>query len=1108
MKRKTRNLLVLLCLMITCCCLSFSSVSALAMIKNTPVATDVLTSENIFNAAEWATDGETANDTFKTISYGKRTALYDYRNSHFGHIIAFEEITVDDYVEFSIDVYGMSEIWFYLSDAEDGYWCPRNMGYDNDYAGFYFESTTEGAVSYKEFKKPVYTGDTITSWRSTVSGKYSDKELTTTTTAPAQQFNYYGVSYNVKYFADSEAIYYSWTPINKDGTYQTDKKVEFYTKSTEAKVSTTKKYYAGIQISAVSGETPSSFDKLSIKNGDNELVKNYNNENLDWCVNKIPTEADGSVFVGHYKSGKIGVFEDSEFVVTNAKSTDKLYAYDKLTYDEKVDNQFRISGEFQFKDQLDSHKAFGLVLGLDTPSQAINEENKTFIGFENRVTGRYDNSTQLKMAENTVGTGYIIPLTSFNVTEKIEASFDIESFSRFIVYLAPTDNYFTGAGAYYDAPLFKNVDGKLTSVRNNSGFLFKDDQVAIDGNNFSFVKTVGTDNKAIIDDISNGLNVKVTFYSNNYYKPNSGYYSVIEYTITPYDSNGALDTAKAVHYYSFGGGLNIEDNKTYRIGIQLSGIDASNPVVCDNVVIKNYTATGVKTLLNKTWNNMTDNINDEQDKVFVGFRKDGGTTTPSVSDLPVPTTHLVVYENGKQKFVRSLGTNVVGNDFISWSFLGDKNGRISATINDISFSFYIEPKNIAGYFAFAAKDDFDNLNIVIQNVEARKYSYKESEASEIGENFNTNYFDQDLWMIKSTTSVKTKPEDQDKVKGLVLEDGKLKFAGTTDNAYFSTKDDYGDVILEFQIEEFFDGILPDKSDSDKPKLVDSWTSAHGYSACYINFGVLSGNGVGSSCMLGILQTRANASSPFNGRLVLQDYKSGVTVTKDIDYNFYPERSGASKTTAVKIIVSRSTITIYVQKVSNSLAPATDRYIKIAEFDGITDVFGRIVFTSTEAGWFNIDNLRVYPIDDPVKKRVDAKIALFEDFKQIPDTPVPYQLDAPVVILNENQISWNKVEGATGYRIRANGFIRDLSASQTSYDFNVNGDYEIVVIALGNGKEILDSDVSNELVFTVGAKDSGLFFLIGGITLGVLAVAGVVTYIIIRKRRKSVVKGSE
>ena len=1103
MKKKPLYILIFVFALIACCALSGGAISAFAMIKDTPVAKDVLTEDATFNEGEWAYDGATAEDTFNVISYGKRIALYDYKNSHFGHIIPFTEFYADGVVEFTIDIYGASEIWFYLSDASDGvagenYWCPRLRGYDN-YACCYFQEK-DGNTTLYQFKKPVYDEKgVIVGWNSTVNGYFADKDRTVPISVP-YSFSYFGVRYNVKYYTDSPSIYYSWTPIDREGNYLVDKKTEFFTLSNEGAIKTDRKYYAGIQISAVSDKIPSMFGDLSIKNGDSELINGFSVDNLDWCVNEIPESADGSVFVGHYgKARKVDITESKEMVVTNGKNTDKLYTYDKVVYDKNVDAQFKVSGKLQFREDYDKYKAFGVAFGLATPSQDVNSPSTTLVAFENRMYGN-NSSTEVSLAEKTMGNGYIIPLKQINISQKLELSFDIKSFSRFIAYLAPTDNYFTGNASYYDAGIFGYNDGKLTYKRSNSGWLYKDANVTLDGNSFTFGSSTypGGDNRAILNNVSNGLNVKVIFYSNDYLTPTNNY-SVIEYTFTPYDANGNLDNANALHVYNFGGGKTVNSSKNFHVGLQVSGIDEDNPVVLDNVVIENFTAGGNDRLLNKTWENMTSDRNsDDENKVFVGFRTGGGTVSPSM------TTLLVVYEGGNEVSSVSLGFNVVGLDYIDYSFTAFKNGTITATVNDVAYELSFNKNNVSGYIALAIKDDFENMKVAIKDFEIRKYSYKESEEGEIATNFNTGYVDTSLWVMQSTTSVKTKPEYADRVNGLVMKDGKLKFDGTTDKAYFGTLYDYGDFILEFELEEFFDGLLPDKSDSDKPKLVDSWTSAHGYSALYVNFGVISGNGVGNSCMLGFIQQRANTSSPFTGAIVLQDYKSGgISVIKPIDYNFYPQQSGITKNTAVKIICSLNTITIYVQEILPDVELSVDRWMEIVRFDGITDTFGRVTFSSTEAGWFNLDNIRIYPIDDPDPVRVNAKITLFQDFAPIPDTLKPYELAAPIITFEDGILTWEKIAGATGYIIRSNGFTRELNASQNSFKFNVNGEYSVVVIARGNGEEILDSVVSNELQFVIGASsNSGVWFLIGGIVIAVISVSVLVTFIIINKKRTS------
>ena len=1100
MKKKTCFALTIVCSLIACCSFLGGAITAFAMVKDAPVAKDVLTEDSVFNGGEWAYDGATAEETFSVVSYGERIALYDYANSHFGHIIPFTEFYADGTVEFTIDVYGASELWFYLSDATDGvagenYWCPRLFGYD-DYACIYFQEKN-GKTTYNQFKTPVYDGDVIVGWEPTVSGYYADKDRTETISNPSY-FSYFGVRYNVKYYTDSPSIYYSWTPIDREGNCIVDQKTEFFTLSSEGALKTDRKYYAGIQISAVSDKIPSTFDNVSIKNGETELIPDYTTDNLDWCINEIPADADGSVFVGHYgRARKVDIVESKEMVLKNGKNTDKLYAYDKLVYDKNVDAQFKFSGKFQFREDYDVNKAFGVAFGLNSPSQDVNSSSTTLVAFENRMYGN-NSFTEVVISENESGTGYIIPLQQINISRKLETSFDIKSFSRFIAYLAPTSNYFTGNAAYYDAGIFVYNNGKLNYTRSNSSWLYKETNVTRDGSSFTYGSSTFGSSGAIMNDVSHGLNVKITFYSNDYLTPTNEY-SVIEYLFTPYDENGNLDDANALHVYAYGGNKTVTSDKNFHVGLQVSGIDEDNPVVLDNVVIENFNANGTVKLLNKTWDNMTSDVNcGDENKVFVGFRTGGGTVLPSL------TTCLVVYEGGEEISAVPLGFNAVGLDYIDYSFTAFRDGSITAVVNGVPYGLTFNKDNVSGYIALALKDNFDNMQVAIKDVEIRRYSYKESEESAIATNFNTGYVDPSLWTMQSTTSVKTKPEYADKVNGLVLQDGKLKFDGTTDKAYFSTLYDYGDFILEFELEEFFDGLLPDKSDSDKPKLVDEWVAAHGYSALYVNFGVISGNGVGSSCMLGFIQQRANADSPFKGTIVLQDYKSGgVNVSKPIDYNFYPQQSGVSKNTAVKIICSVNTITIFVQEILPDVELSVDRWVQIAQFDGITDTFGRIAFTSTEAGWFNLDNIRIYPIDDPNPARINAKIALFEDFAEIPDTLEPYELTAPVITFNDGVVSWEKVNGATGYIVKCNGFTRELNASQNSYKFNVNGEYTVVVIARGNGAEILDSAASNELQFNIGGAGAGsnIWFLIGGAAIAVVSVsASVAAFTVLKKKR--------
>ena len=384
---------------------------------------------------------------------------------------------------------------------------------------------------------------------------------------------------------------------------------------------------------------------------------------------------------------------------------------------------------------------------LNASIRTVANGTRGYVKDERIVKKTAISSTEVSLAENTSGNGYIIPLKQINISQKLELSFDIKSFSRFIAYLAPTDNYFTGNASYYDAGIFGYNDGKLTYKRSNSGWLYKDANVTLDGNSFTFGSSTypGGDNRAILNNVSNGLNVKVIFYSNDYLTPTNNY-SVIEYTFTPYDANGNLDNANALHAYTFGGGKTVNSSKNFHVGLQVSGIDEDNPVVLDNVVIENFTAGGNDRLLNKTWENMTSDRNDDENKVFVGFRTGGGTVNVSsvnimrgscdFSELSVgkkyglligmddktqkvgdsgtsfiyftnkqveetTITYLGYADNGAVATEVSLGSNFVGSAF-GFAFQINPNGRIVVKVGSVTKVIYVASANLTGYTEFVS----------------------------------------------------------------------------------------------------------------------------------------------------------------------------------------------------------------------------------------------------------------------------------------------------------------------------------------------------------------------------------------------------------------------
>ena len=144
------------------------------------------------------------------------------------------------------------------------------------------------------------------------------------------------------------------------------------------------------------------------------------------------------------------------------------------------------------------------------------------------------------------------------------------------------------------------------------------------------------------------------------------------------------------------------------------------------------------------------------------------------------------------------------------------------------------------------------------------------------------------------------------------------------------------------------------------------------------------------------------------------------------------------------------------------------HILLAEF-GYENCTGYISFSTDEAGYFGIDNLRVTNIDG----WTDEQLAAYENFIDIADEAAPVRLSAPVLSLNEKKVSWNEVEHATGYIVTVNGKAEEPT-TETSYTLAATdaGDYVITVKAITTQEGYTDSAESESVTITVA----------GGVTL--------------------------
>ena len=426
--------------------------------------------------------------------------------------------------------------------------------------------------------------------------------------------------------------------------------------------------------------------------------------------------------------------------------------------------------------------------------------------------------------------------------------------------------------------------------------------------------------------------------------------------------------------------------------------------------------------------------------------------------------------------------------FFDFEFTVETDGSAAFSAFGASIPLQLNPENLDGYFALGNKGSGTAEISFGGALNLYSFGYRASEGAGVASNFNSNWMNPDKWESLAGSPVMF--EDASQTKGIVVEDGKVQFAGVGHGSYIGTTEKYAEYVIEFVYEEGFDG--------DKPKLVDS------YELSYSPLAVIIGIDTATSAPSGWAEKTMVIF--YEGYLQLLDFKQEQLVIADAltNYNFRASEAGTVKKTAIKMVVMNKSVTIYLQELVEGTTPTEEAWVKAAEFQ-TADTYGKITFASTEAGVFALDDIRITPIDDPNPEVVAANAAAYVSFQAIADENRPITLIAPVVTMTENVISWNAVEDATGYIVSVNGTTTEVGADVLSYtvDMTEVGDYTITVVAKGNGDWISDSAQSNAISFTIQPpkaekKGCGSVVVDGSILMALVTVAGVA---LVAKKRK-------
>lgn len=409
-------------------------------------------------------------------------------------------------------------------------------------------------------------------------------------------------------------------------------------------------------------------------------------------------------------------------------------------------------------------------------------------------------------------------------------------------------------------------------------------------------------------------------------------------------------------------------------------------------------------------------------------------------------TFANVSNDGEEGTPVSFGKDLTAEEMLDFTLVTALDGKATLTVGGIEKELQIAHQE--GYCAIVTAGEGSAVVALEGSLTLSKYVYRGSAGKALGNNFNTGYINGENYVYGSVGATQFK--NPEKAEGMLFEDGKLKFKGTGDTTFFGFAENYSDYILEFVYESFHN--------DDKPEFKEEWQ--YGYSPFTVDLGITgNGGGWGSSVMIQI----------YDNHVKLMNLRQGLEVydVKDTDYGFQPAQAGTTKRTAIKFVVASNVISVYMQDVTLKDFAAAD-YVKYAEFT-VPDVYGRVAIATTEGGYFNIDDLRITPVDDPDDATMAENIANYVDFASIENEYEPKKLASPVLSVNGAVVSWQAVDGATGYKVIVNGTEYEVGAEVLSYEVADNA--TVKVIAVGDGKRYLTSDESAEVKVTIRQDSS-------------------------------------
>ena len=406
----------------------------------------------------------------------------------------------------------------------------------------------------------------------------------------------------------------------------------------------------------------------------------------------------------------------------------------------------------------------------------------------------------------------------------------------------------------------------------------------------------------------------------------------------------------------------------------------------------------------------------------------------------------------------------LADDFHALKIEGKNDGRMFVYVDGEQKATY-EGQNFGGFVALTTDGNAGASISFLPDFTIDTYKVEVGTGADIENNFNTGYINPSVYENDTHPAVSL----GEHARGIVAEDGVLKFAGTSDGTNFAINGVYADFILQFDWINYAWADRP--SDNGKVYFKDkpeNGLATELYSPLGIAFGKVTPTaGWGDAKLLRFFDSY-NLVQLINGNEGGLGYNEpmGKSIASAEDCANIQEGKIAfyEQTVNLKIVAKDGSLKVYGVGMENGSPVGTHSLLATFAYENCT---GYISLSTSEAGYFAIDNLRLTKIDG----WTEEQIASYENFKEIADEAAPQKLGAPEVTADGTTLSWNAVEGATGYVVTVNGKSGETIADTTwTLAETEEGDYVVTVRAIGNGSSLLDSDESEAVTLTV--KGSG------------------------------------